>query len=242
MTFATAATTTSGMMMNFTSSDSARNARAHNVPNRRRPGRVEDTTQSSADKTAAAEIDKMVQEGRQKDITAFFGSWTQVPSRIGDWEIRVNVRRQDNVPVSRTVVALPLTVRARGIFQQGCLATLKNAGFTPKDADRYYKHAWKKKYVWVDSVISAVKEMIDAFQNVSVLDSYEIAGDPRRLAATVMVPRNPYLTSHAHFLVAVDMARCIVKVRQDGEDADLEATDDMPHGKPETNTSHMVMA
>lgn len=172
-----------------------------------------DNTLTTADQSAAAEIEKMVSEGRQKDITGFFSTWSNIPNRLGDWEIRVNTRRQDNEPVSRTVVALPLTVRARSAFEKGCLKTLENAGFTEEDAMRYYRSAWKKKYVWVDSVISAVKEMVDAFQNVSVLENYELSGDPRRLASTVSVPKNPYLTSHAHFLVAVDMSKCIIKLR-----------------------------
>jgi hypothetical protein len=207
---------------------------------RRRPGAINigpvETSQKSAEQAAAAEIELMVSEGRQKDITQFFDKWKEVPKRVGDWDIRVNIRRIDNEPVSRTVVALPLTVRARTIFEKGCLATLKKAGYSDEDAARYYKAAWKKKYVWVDSVISAIKEMIDSFQNDLVLSSYEAAGDPRRLASNTGVPRNPYLVSHAHFLVAVEMAKCIINSRQAGEEVKA------PKDKSQPNTSNMVMA
>lgn len=211
----------------------------NNKAPRRRAGAISvgrpETIQNAIDPTAL-EIEQMVREGRQKDITAFFDKWKEVPSRIGDWDIRVNVRRVDNVAVGRTVVALPLSVRARGIFEQGCLATLKKAGYSDEDAARYYKAAWKKKYVWVDTVISAVKEMIDAFQNELVLTSYEAAGDPRRLAANTGVPRNPYLVSHAHFLVAVEMAKCVIKARLAGDEVKPR------QDNPEPSSSNMVMA
>lgn len=175
-----------------------------------------DTTVSSSPENAAVvEIEQMIAEGRQGDLVKFFENWREVPTRLGDWELRVNIRRQDNAPVSRTIVALPLTVRARAVFKKGNLAVLAKAGFSEEDAGFYFKRAWKKKYVWVDSVIAAAKEMIDAFQNTSVLESYEAAGDPRRIASTVKVPANPYLCSHAHFLVAVDMAKCVIKDRND---------------------------
>lgn len=158
-------------------------------------------------------IEKMVAEGRQGDLARFFSQWDNPPSRMGEWEIRVNVRSQDNTEVSRTVVALPLTVRARSVFEKGCIATLRAAGYTEAEAGWYYKAAWKKKYIWIDAVISATKDMIDAYQTTMPLDNYEKSGDPRRLAASVSVPKNPYLTSHAHFLVAVEMAKYIVKAR-----------------------------
>ncbi|BDD79483.1 hypothetical protein [Burkholderia phage FLC8] len=169
---------------------------------------------SAADEAAVAEIERIVSEGRQKDLVQFFHGWSRVPHRLGEWDLRVNIRKQDEKEVGRTIVAIPLSVRTRAIFEQGCLATLANAGYSVEDAKRYYKAAWKKKYVWVDSVIAATKEMIDAYQTTAPLESYEEAGDPRRLASTVSVPKNPYQTSHAHFLVAVDMAICIIKARQ----------------------------
>lgn len=169
---------------------------------------------TTADEAAVAEIERIVGEGRQKDLTDFFHGWSRVPHRLGEWELRVNVRKQDDKEVGRTIVALPLTVRARGVFEQGCLATLANAGYSDDDAKRYYKAAWKKKYVWVDTVIAATKEMIDAYQTTAPLINYEEAGDPRRLASTVSVPKNPYTTSHAHFLVAVEMAKSIIVARQ----------------------------
>lgn len=179
-------------------------------------GRSHDTNVSSSPENATEiEIERMIAEGRQVDLVEFFEKWREVPKRIGEWDIRVNIRRLDNEPVSRTIVALPLTVRARGIFKKGCLVVLAKAGFSEEDAGFYFKRAWKKKYVWIDSVIAATKEMIDAFQNTSVLESYEAAGDPRRIASTVKVPANPYLCSHAQFLVAVDMAKCVIKDRND---------------------------
>jgi hypothetical protein len=206
---------------------------------RRRAGAINvgysEPKQTIVDPTAL-EIEKMVREGRQNDITAFFDKWRDIPSRIGDWNLKVNVRRVDNVVVGRTIVALPLTVRTRAIFEQGRLTVLKAAGYTSEEAARYYKAAWKKQYVWVDTVIAAVKEMIDAFQNERVLTSYELAGDPRRLAANTGVPRNPYLVSHAHFLVAVEMAKCIIKARQAGEEVNAQ------QDKPEAATSNMVAA
>lgn len=169
---------------------------------------------SPADEAAVTEIERIVSEGRQKDLVQFFHGWSRVPHRLGEWDLRVNIRKQDEKEVGRTIVAIPLSVRTRAIFEKGCLATLKAAGYSDEDAKRYYKAAWKKKYVWVDSVIIATKDMIDAYQTTAPLESYEEAGDPRRLASTVSVPKNPYLTSHAHFLVAVDMAICIIEARQ----------------------------
>jgi hypothetical protein len=65
--------------------------------------------------------------------------------------------------------------------------------------------------------------MIDSYQTTAPLESYEEAGDPRRLASTVSVPKNPYMTSHSHFLVAVDMAICIIKARQKAASGEFEA-------------------
>lgn len=158
-------------------------------------------------------LEAMVGEGRQKDLATFFGNWRNPPPRMGEWEIRVNVRSQDGDEISRTVVALPLTVRARGIFESGCIAVLRKNGYTEDEAAWYYKSAWKKKYVWVDTVITATKEMIDAYQTVVPLENFEVNGDPRRLASMLGIPKNPYLTSHAHFLVAVSMAKAIIKYR-----------------------------
>lgn len=170
---------------------------------------------SSADEAAVKEIDRIVGEGRQKDLVNFFEGWSRVPRRLGEeWEIRVNERKRDDVVVGRTIVALPLTARARSVFEKGCLATLIAAGYSEDDARRYYKAAWKKKYVWVDSVIAATKEMIDAFQKTDPLENYAESGDPRRLAFEVSVPKNPYLTSHDHFLVAITMAKLIIEARQ----------------------------
>lgn len=174
----------------------------------------EEEQMATKEQQGIIDVEKMVLEGRQRDLAEYFDNWSRIPARLGEWDLRINIRKQDNVAVSRTIVALPLTVRAREIFEQGCLATLVAAGFNEDDAKRYYKAAWKKKFVWVDGVISATKEMIDAFQNTSVLDQYEQAGDPRRLASTVKVPNNPYQTSHAHFLVAVTMARLVIQARQ----------------------------
>jgi hypothetical protein len=190
--------------------------RAHHVP-----------LASAADEAAVSEIERIVREGRQKDLVVFFHGWNRVPHRLGEWELRVNIRKQDEKEVGRTIVAIPLSVRTRAVFEQGCLATLVNAGYTEDEAKRYYKAAWKKKYVWVDSVISATKEMIDAYQKTEPLENYELAGDPRRLASTVSVPKNPYLTSHAHFLVAVEMAKCIIVARNKaatGEDQEEAVT------------------
>lgn len=186
------------------------NHTAHRPPMRPHPM----PSVSPADEAAVAEIERIVAEGRQKDLVQFFHGWSRVPHRLGEWELRVNIRKQDEKEVGRTIVAIPLSVRTREIFEQGCLTTLAAAGFNEEDAKRYYKSAWKMKYVWVDSVIAAVKEMIDAYQKTEPLENYEQAGDPRRLASTVSVPKNPYLTSHAHFLVAVEMAKRIIVARQ----------------------------
>lgn len=198
-----------------------------------------DTERDPVEVHYIGKIDQLVGDGRQKDLTMIFDTWSPVPTRMGDWELRVNVRRQDNVAVSRTIVAIPHTVRARKIFERGCLTTLKNAGYTDQEAASYYKAAWKKKYVWIESVYLATHEMIHAFQNTSVLDSYEKAGDPRRLAQSAGVPKNPYLTSHDHFLVAVNMAKCIILARQAASE---EKTSESPQqDKPQTDTD-MVMA
>lgn len=169
---------------------------------------------SSADQVIVNEIDRLNIEGHRNDITQFFANWTEVPEVVGDWKLRVNVRMQDDVPVSRTVVALPLTPRTQKIFEKGCLAILINAGYSEDDAMRYYRVAWQKKYVWLDSVIAATKEMIDAFQTTAPLEKYELSRDPRLLAATVSVPKNPHLTMHTHFRAAIDMAKCIIASRQ----------------------------
>lgn len=199
-------------------SHSQQNTRGVEGHRRRQPRFSVGVTDEQDDKALIAIVENYVEEGRQKDLTDYFAKYKQVPSRVGDWELRVNVRHQDNVPVSRTVVAIPLSVPAREIFRKGCMATLQKAGFDEESAKLYYAAAWRKKYVWVDSVIAAVKEMIDELKNVSVLESFEQAGDPRRLASTVSVPKNPYLTSHAHFLVAVEMAKAIIAARQNGTD------------------------
>lgn len=180
---------------------------------RRQSARVDPKPVLMEDGTMASDIDTMVLEGRQRDLAKYFEGYDKVPERVLDWEIRTNVRKLDGVATGRSITAIPLTVRARNIFKAGCLATLRNAGYTEDEAQRYYQYAWRRKYVWVDAVIASVKEMIDAFQNDSVLLSYDQAGDPRRLAHSIMVPKNPYLTSHAHFLVAVGMARSIVRSR-----------------------------
>lgn len=173
------------------------------------------TILSPLEDAAVKEIDRIVSEGRQKDLVNFFEGWSRVPNRLGEeWEIRVNERKRDDEVVGRMIVALPLTARARVVFEKGCIATLINAGFNEADALRYYKNAWKKKWVWVDSVIAATKEMIDAFQVTEPLKNYAEAGDPRRLAFEVSVPKNPYLTSHDHFLVAITMAKLIIEARQ----------------------------
>lgn len=185
---------------------------------------------SAADEAAVAEIERIVGEGRQKDLVQFFHGWSRVPHRLGEWELRVNIRKQDELEVGRTIVAIPLSVRTRAVFEKGCLATLLLAGYNEEDAKRYYKAAWKKKYVWVESVIAATKEMIDAYQKIEPLENYEAAGDPRNLARTVSVPKNPYQTSHAHFLVAVEMAKCIIIARQkalNGQDAHEAATEEV---------------
>lgn len=188
---------------------------------RRSDSRPVFTAPPTTDQSVVATIDDLVIAGKQKEITVYFEKHDQVPARVGDWQLLVNIRRQDGSPTGRTVIAVPLSIRTRNIFKIGCLETLKAAGYSDEDAARYFSAAWRKKYVWVDAVISAVKEMIDAFQQDSVLVSYEMAGDPRRLANTMMVPKNPYQTSHAHFLVAVEMARLIIRNRNHGEDADV---------------------
>jgi hypothetical protein len=213
--------------------------------NRRVPvgARVHDSSpQFTGEEGMIKKIDEFVEQGRQNDLTMYFTGWENVPQRVGDWSLRVNIRRQDGVPVARTIVAIPLSVRSRRIFEKGCLEVLRAAGFSDEDAKRYYKAAWKKKYCWVDSVISATKEMIDAFQVTNVLESFEESGDPRRLAAQVSVPKNPYLTSHAHFLVAVDLAICIIKARQAEENTQQQSSVLVQQDKPEVKTSNVVLA
>ena len=176
---------------------------------------------SPAEIAAVDEIESMVADGRQKDLADYFDKWPEIPARLGEWELRVNIRRQDNKDVGRTIVAIPLTVRARHVFEQGCLKVLERAGFSEGDAKRYYKAAWQKKYVWVDTVISAANEMVAAFHNTSVLEQYQQSSDPRRLAALAGVPKNPYQTGHFHFGVAVEMAKAVIQARQSGEAAQV---------------------
>ena len=159
------------------------------------------------------EIERLVETGQQKEITAFFDSWAVPPNRIGDWQFRTNHRRVDSAIVGRTVIALPLTVRARAIFEKGCLTTLARHGFTPDDAARYYKYAWKRQYVWVETVLIAVSEMIAAFRTTDVPASYLETGDPRRLADAVRVPKNPFLVAHNHFIIAAEMAILVIDAR-----------------------------
>lgn len=163
------------------------------------------------------EVERLVASGHQKEITTFFNSWASIPSKMGEWQFRVNFRRVDNAIVGRTVVALPLSFRTRTIFEKGCKATLIEKGFTKEDADRYYKFAWKKQYVWVDTVVSAVSEMIAAFRTTDVPQSYLETGDPRRLADSVKVPKNPFLVSHTHFMVAAEMAILVIDARNRDE-------------------------
>lgn len=159
------------------------------------------------------QIEKLVLDGNQKGLVTFFEDWPMPPARVGDWELRVNERLLDGVTAGRTIHAIPLSVRARAIFEEGNIKRLMDLGFKEDEAHLYYKHAFKKKYVWVDSVLTAVKEMINGFQNEKVLQSYEISGDPRRLAMTTGIPANPYATTHSHFLVAVEMARLMIQSR-----------------------------
>lgn len=159
------------------------------------------------------EIERLVETGQQKEVTTFFDNWAEIPPRLGDWQFRVNYRRVDNAVVGRTVVALPLTRAARMIFEQGCMTTLARHGFPPEDAARYYKYAWKRQYVWVETVLGAVSEMIAAFRTTDVPRSYLETGDPRRLADAVSVPKNPFLVAHNHFIVAAEMAILVIDAR-----------------------------
>lgn len=173
-------------------------------------------TESSAltvEETVIAQIEALVVSGRQKDITDFFSAWVDVPPRLGEWQLRVNYRRQDNKVVGRSIIATPLTVRSRNIFEKGNLANLISTGYSPSDAAFYYKAAWKKAYVWIDTVKEAVLEMILAFQTTTTLEAYRDAGDPRTLARRCAVPKNPFKTSHVHFLVAIEMAIGIINMR-----------------------------
>lgn len=160
-----------------------------------------------------AQIEALVVSGRQKDITDFFSGWNDVPVRVGEWKLSVNHRRQDNVIVSRTIVATPLTVRSRNIFERGSLANLVSMGFSPEDASFYYRAAYRKSYVWIDVVKEAVLEMINSFQTITTLESFQRAGDPRALAKRVAVPKNPYCIGHMQFLVAIEMAICVINSR-----------------------------
>lgn len=160
------------------------------------------------------QIEKLVLDGNQKGLATFFEDWPQPPARVGEWELRVNERLLDGVPAGRVIHAIPLSVRTRAIFEEGNIKRLIDLGFSESDAHLYYKHAFRKKYVWVDSVLTAVKEMLDGFHNETVLKSYEISGDPRRLASATGIPANPYATTHNHFLVATEMARLMIQSRQ----------------------------
>lgn len=182
------------------------------------------------------EVEKLVLDGNQNGIATFFADWPVPPTRVGDWELRVNVRRLDGVPTSRTIHALPLTLRAREIFEAGAVKRLTNLGYTPEEARTYLKLAFRKKYVWVESVLEAVKEMMNSFQGVTELNSYELAGDPRRLASTIGIPANPYKTTHSHFLVAIEMARLMIDARirsKERKDQKLIAASEV--GAPESN-------
>lgn len=161
------------------------------------------------------DIEHLVVTGRQRELTAYFEGvdGKDIPINVGEWEIRVNVRRQDNIPVSRTVIAIPLTMRTRMTFERGCMAVLKEAGFSEQDAKLYYKAAWKKKYVWLDQVVSATAEMLAALNTTPVLDSYLSAPDPRALAHRMQLPKNPYRIAHTSFLVAVEMSRQVILAR-----------------------------
>lgn len=181
-------------------------------------------------------IEDLVLAGNQKDISVLFQNHREVPARLGEWELRVNIRLQDNVAVGRTIHAIPMTVRARTIFEEGSIVRLKSLGYTDVEARTYYKYAWRKKYVWTEAVLTCVKELIDSFQVENVLESYEVAGDPRRLAHSTGVPANPYTISHDHFLVAIEMARRIIRSRR-GKDA---ATAFQKVAAPEPDDHEMV--
>lgn len=168
------------------------------------------------DDTSVAEvaaIDAMVGEGRQAHLTPYFESHLEVPVRVGDWEIHVNVRLLEGQPVARKIFATPLSVRSRRIFKNGAIRTLREVGFSESDAEVYYLRAWKKKFVWIPEVLQAAFEMCSSFSTATVLDSYALAGDPRRTARMTGVPENPYLTTHQQFLVAVTMARMVIQGR-----------------------------
>lgn len=170
------------------------------------------------------QIEELVLAGRQKEICNLFADVKNPPARLGEWELRVNIRLLNSEPVGRTIHAIPLTVRTRMIFEEGSINRLKSLGYTDDEARCYYKYAWKKKYVWVEEVLTCVKEMIDSFHVENVLESYQAAGDPRRLANTTGVPANPYAISHSHFLVAIDMARRIIRQRRAKEEVAVPKT------------------
>lgn len=176
--------------------------------------KVKTATQApSVEDTMIAQIESLVGSGRQKDITDFFGTWSTIPPRLGEWQLRVNYRRQDNKVIGRSIIATPLTVRSREIFEKGNMANLISMGYSPADAALYYKAAWKKSYVWIETVKEAVLEMIQAFQTTTTLEAYRDSGDPRALARRAAVPKNPFRTSHTHFLVAIEMAIGIINMR-----------------------------
>lgn len=186
------------------------------------------------------DVETLVVAGRQHELVDYFKGVDakDIPIRVGEWELRINVRRQDNVPVSRTIIALPLTVRTRATFERGCMAVLKNAGYSDEDAKRYYKAAWKKKYVWLEVVVKATLEMIEALNTTAVLDSYLAAPDARKLAHCMQVPKSPYRISHTSFLAAVEMARLVILARGGKVRPFVERIDKGKTSKPSEGTVH----
>ncbi|AEH03653.1 hypothetical protein AVT69_gp228 [Pseudomonas phage PhiPA3] len=87
--------------------------------------------------TKVPEIDQFVTEGKHIGYFGKEDNITDLPSVIGDWNIRAIYDRVN--PTTGYIVAVPSNTRTRVIYNTGRANWLQSLGYTSKQADLYIR-------------------------------------------------------------------------------------------------------
>jgi len=151
-------------------------------------------------------IDDFVANGQQENIVNLFVGCNTIPFFIGDWNLKTNIKEIDKHVINKVVIALPKSTRASQLFEKGCKVKLKQRGFSDQEIDIYYKLAWKKKYVWLDSVIKCIADILKKKMSSEVIGNIMEQEDSRHFCMNLGIPDNPYICTESQFETVLRMA------------------------------------
>ena len=165
------------------------------------------------------QINELVKTGHQENLINLFPpdkfGIRDIPTRIGQWSVR-HYKAPKNVSDNESVVALPITINARHLYELGCITLLLREGLTEAQAAHYLAASHGVSYAWLPNVVAGVKQMLRLGGGAqAIISSLKHSENPRKSALAIKIPRHPFTMSHFQFISMLEISEKIVLLEEE---------------------------